>query len=314
MDNLKEYEIKDLKYKDTYRTIVDRYRDIDKCIRNIQLDIKKLNNIHHKYINSEELESINYSTYVDDIKYQLTSINKEYLFLYDIYQSNLNKLYRDLFKLYTKTCKSLINIYKENKDNVIRIWNSTDKVIDETINYKKFKKVIRHISENTRISGSSSEIKIFDEIRKYYFINIKILNEINTNINYDFNDIDNIFNKLDNRINELRLSDELIKINISDIKIKTDKGILGQTFMIDLNGRLNKIIIEYNIIINILFSILNMHLDITEKYKKISVTIANSVIYDEDSIESIKVTNDTDNKIDDKTDDNRDLFVSQYDI
>jgi hypothetical protein len=297
-------------YKSIYNLIIERYKDIDKFIRNIQNDVKKLDDIHHKYIDSDGLESLNYSTYVDDIKYQLLSINKEYKFLYDIFQSNLNKLYRDLFKLYSKTCKSLISIYIENKDVVFKIWNSTDKVIEESNNYKKIKKTIRHISESTRISGSSTEIKIFNEIRKYYFSNVKIFNELQSNVNYDFNDIDNIYNELDKRMNELKLSNELIKININDLKVKTDKGILGQTFIIDLNGRINKINVEYKIIINILSSILNIHVKISEKYKNISEIIANSVVYDEDSIDSKSITEShNDDNDDNDNKDDKDLFM-----
>jgi len=62
-------------YKSIYNLIIERYKDIDKFIRNIQNDVKKLDDIHHKYIDSDGLESLNYSTYVDDIKYQLLSIN-----------------------------------------------------------------------------------------------------------------------------------------------------------------------------------------------------------------------------------------------
>ena len=170
------------------------------------------------------------------------------------------------------------------------------------------KKTIRHISESTRISGSSTEIKIFNEIRKYYFSNVKIFNELQSNVNYDFNDIDNIYNELDKRMNELKLSNELIKININDLKVKTDKGILGQTFIIDLNGRINKINVEYKIIINILSSILNIHVKISEKYKNISEIIANSVVYDEDSIDSKSITESHNDDNDDNKDD-KDLFM-----
>jgi hypothetical protein len=288
MDNIEQTD-KPCNYKDIYNLIIQRYREIDKYIRNIQNDIKKLDDVHHKYINTDGLDSLNYSTYVDDIKYQLSVVNKEYKFLYDIFQSNLNKLYRDLFKLYSTICKTVISIYKDNKDVVFKIWNSTDKVVEETVNYKKMKKIIRNISESTRISGLTNEIKIFNEIKKYYFSNIKIFNELHIDINYDFTDIDNIYNELDKRICELHLSNELIKININDLKLKTDKGILGQTLLIDLDGRINKIDVEYKIIINILSSIINIHVKITEKYKNISTIIADSVVYDEDSIDNVKI-------------------------
>ena len=53
---------------------------------------------------------------------------------------NINKFYRDLFKLYNKIVKTLITVYRENKDIIIKIWNSNEKVDNETSEFKKFKK------------------------------------------------------------------------------------------------------------------------------------------------------------------------------
>jgi hypothetical protein len=55
----------------------------------------------------------------------------------------------------------------------------------------------------------------------------------------------------------------------------------------DLNGRVDRIQIDYSIIIKLLESIVNIHLTLSNKYNKLSLTIANSVSYDEDSTETI---------------------------
>jgi hypothetical protein len=53
--------------------------------------------------------------------------------------------------------------------------------------------------------------------------------------------------------------------------------------MMDLNGKIDRIKIDYNILIKILESILNIHNTISERHNTITTIIANYVNYDEDS-------------------------------
>jgi len=270
-----------------FNIIVSNYRSIMKNITNVSDDIKKLENVHGMYINSGKLDMLNNSIYVDDIKYQIDIIKIEYDYMTKIYQNNINKFYRDLFKLYNKVIKHLLTVYKENKDIIIRIWNNNEKIEGETNDFRKLKKVIKVIADSTRTSGSfASDSKIFEEIKKKHYSKIKLYDELDTIHNYHLDDVIIIFQELELRLNDLTLSKELIKINLLDVKHKTDKGILGQTFVMDLNGRVDRIQIDYSIIVKLLESIINIHFTLSNKYNKLSLTIANSVSYDEDNTDN----------------------------
>jgi hypothetical protein len=273
---------------DDFREIIEKnkiinnnYISLNTNIINISIDIKKLKNIHQKYISIEYLETTNYSTYVDDIKHQIVLLQCEYTYIDSMYQLNLNKFYRDLFKLYNKITKNLLNIYYDNKEIIIKIWNSNDKVISESNDYKKIKKNIKNISDACRTAGlSASDNKIFEEIKKKFYSQIKIYSEINDN-SYTIDDSKIIFTELCNRMNDLHLSKELIKINLIDIENKTSKGILGQTFIMDLNGKLDRINVDYTILIKLILSIMNIHINLTKRITSFSEIIANEVLYDE---------------------------------
>ena len=275
--------------KNSFKIICGNYNIIKNQINNIAHDIKKLENVHTVYITSEQIDKLNYSTYVDDIKHQIETIKIEYNYLNDIYLMNINKFYRDLFKLYNKIVKTLITVYKENKDIIIKIWNSNEKVDNETSEFKKFKRTIKYISDTTRSSTIMvSSNKIIDEIKRKYYSSIRIYNEINNDTVFELSDIETIYGELEIRIQELSLSSELIKISLSDIKHKTDKGIIGQTLVMDLNGKLDRIKVDFNIILKILESINNIHIGISKKYKDLSTKIANEVSYDEESTDKLE--------------------------
>lgn len=274
--------------KINFQVIYNNYTNIHDQISNIGHDIKKLESVHTMYITSSQLDTLNYSTYVDDIKHQINIIKREYQYLNDINQMNVNKLYRDLFKLYTKIVKILLNIYKENKDIIIKIWNSNEKISHETNDFKKFKKTIKYISDTTRSSLIAiSDNKIIDEIKKKYYAGIKIYDELLDSQVFDLTDIETIYQELMGRLGELNLSSELIKINLNDVKHKTDKGILGQTLIMDLSGKLEKIKVDYGIITTLLESVINIHTSISKKYKDIAFKIANEVSYDEETSERL---------------------------
>lgn len=281
--------------KIAFKNIYDNYNIIIKQLNNIMHDIKKLETVHKLYITTNQLDNLNYSTYIDDIKHQINIINREYEYLNDINTMNLNKFYRDLFKLYTKIVKILLNVYKENKDIIIKIWNSNEKVINETPEFKKFKKTIKYISDTTRSSNVMiSENKIIEEIKKKYFTSIKIFNELVADNNFDLSDIETLYLELESRLKELLLSNELIKINLNDIKIKTDKGILGQTLVMDLTGKLEKIKVDYNIVLKLVESVFNIHTSISRKYKDLTIKISSEVSYDEDSSDKLTEKEKTD--------------------
>jgi len=280
--NLDELEI----YKLKFNKIVENYKNLNDNLKNIYNDIKKLENVHNTYINNDEMSSLNYSTYVDDIRHQINITNIEYIYLSDVLNLNLNKFYRDLFKLYSKIIRTTLDIFKENKDIVIKIWNSSDKISNETHEFKKIKKSIRLIADATRINSFiTHDNKIFEEIKKKWFTNIKIYNELEKDI-FDISNIITIYNELHKRLEELLLSKELIKYNLDDIKFKADKGILTQTFVMDLNGKIDRIKIDYKIVVQILESILNIHLTISDRANNIGGLLANYINYDEDSIDN----------------------------
>ena len=286
---------------DNYKKIIENYKKYNTNIRNINDDIKNLENIHHIYINSIDMTSINYSVYVDDIRHQINITRIEYNYINEIYTLNLEKLYRDLFKLYTRVTKLIINIFKENKEIIIKLWKSNDKFGYESINFKKFKKNIKLLSDNARSNNPSiNDNKIFDEIKKQYFIDIIIYNELEKTHIYDIDDIIKIYENLTKRLEDLILSRELIELNLTDIQSKTEKGILGQTFVMDLNGKSDRIRVDYSIMTKLLESTINMHLNLSNKYCTSSQFIADQVSCTDTTTDLIS--------------DNDDIFISNNDV
>jgi len=279
-----------------YKMIIDNYKSIYSNLKNLYEDIKILEGIHNVYINSIDLTSINYSIYVDDIKHQINITKTEYDYINKVYIMNIEKFYRDLFKLYNRVTKIIIGIFKENKDTIIKIWNSCDKVVNETSEFKKFKKSIRTLSENVRSpTPITNDNKIFEEIKKQFYLDITIYNEMNSSYKYDLDDVVHIYDFLLKRLDELYLSRELIKMNLLDVQHKTDKGVLGQTFMMDLNGKSDRINVDYGIVVKLLESIINIHFSLSDKYKTMSQNIADQVNYSEETSELL--SSDSEKKI-----------------
>jgi hypothetical protein len=293
-------------FGDKFNAIIQNYKDILNNITNISDDIKKLEHVHNMYINTGKLDMLNNSIYVDDIKHQIDIIKIEYDYMSVMFQKNLNKFYRDLFKLYNKIVKNLLTIYKENKDIITKIWNNSDKINGETNDFKKLKKNIKIISDATRSGGVyASETKIFEEIKKKYYSKIKLYDELQKVLIYNIEDISIIFTEVEQRLQDLKLSKELVQINLLDVQHKTDKGILGQTFVMDLNGKVDRINIDYCIILKLLESIVNIHTTLSNKYNNLSLIIAKTVSYDEDTSDS----SNSPNIIKTKKKDIMDIFV-----
>lgn len=272
---------------DTYNKIIDNFKKYNINIKNIYEDINKLESVHHVYTNTSDMTSVNYSIYVDDIKHQINITRIEYEYINNIYNINIEKMYRDLFKLYNKITKLLLTIFKDNRDVIIKIWKSSERIDFDSSDFKKLKKSIKLISDNSRSNNPlSNDNKIFDEIKKQYYLDVKIYNDIEKKQLYELNDIMKIFDMLIKRLEELYLSRELIRMNLLDIQTKTDKGILGQTFIMDLNGKSDRIKVDYNIMIKLLESTLNIHLSLAERYNNISLIISKQVNYDDDTTQS----------------------------
>jgi len=311
MENLKKSDIK--KINENYKKIIDNYKQCVTNIRNINEDIKNLENIHHVYTNSGDLSSLNYSIYVDDIKHQINITKLEYEYVNQVYSINLEKLYRDLFKLYNRITKNLLLVFRENKDVIVKLWKSSEKINFDSPDFKKFKKSIKLISDNARSNNpTTNDNKIFDEIKKQFYSDIIIYNELEKTHIYDIEDIGGIYDNLNKRLQELILSRELIRINLQDVQAKTDKGILGHTFIMDLNGKSERIKIDYNTMVKLLESTINMHLTLSEKYVSVSRNIADQVSCGEDTLiseDSEKTDKKIDKNIDNESD--ADIFISK---
>ena len=57
--------------KKSFKIIFDNYNSIIEQLNNIAHDIKKLETVHKLYISNSQIDNLNYSTYVDDIKHQI---------------------------------------------------------------------------------------------------------------------------------------------------------------------------------------------------------------------------------------------------
>jgi len=267
-----------------YNKIIDHFTSYNINIKNIYEDIKKLESVHNIYINTADMSSVNYSIYVDDIKHQINITRIEYNYVNNIYNINIEKMYRDLFKLYNRITKLLLAIYRDNRDVIIKIWKSSERIDFDSSDFKKLKKSIKIIADNFRSNNPiSNDNKIFDEIKKQYYLDLKIYNEIQKTESYELQDIIKIFEMLIKRLEELYLSRELIRMNLLDVQNKTEKGILGQTFMMDLNGKSDRIRVDYNIMVKLLESTLYIHLSLVERYNNISLIISKQVNYDDDT-------------------------------
>ena len=265
--------------KIAYELILNNYKTIETNNKATYQNIKKVDNVYEIYINSEQIDSVNYSIYIDDIKHQVDITLVEYKYSNEVNNLNIVKLYRDLFKMYSKIIKSLLNIYQDNKIMVMKIWNSNIIFPNETNEFRKIKSVIKIISQKQ--SGPYDEKGIFDAIKKYYYLTIKIINEVDEIEKMDYDTINILFNEICKRMDELNLSSEFVNINLIDIKDKTNKGIIGQSYIMDLEGKINKIKTEYNTYVNILNSIFNIHTKLSDKYMSLSTQILDDITYDD---------------------------------
>jgi hypothetical protein len=180
----------------------------------------------------------------------------EYTNQMNIQMHNINKMYKDLYRLYYKVVKKLISIHIEN--------SNLTPLIDK-----------KHVND-----------KIVNE-KKQYFSKIKIFNEI-SNDNYSIEDCECIYIELESRLDELVRTVDNINNIINNVKEKFSEGLLLQTYLISLKGEKDKIIIEYNMFHKILKSTLLSHLDISTKYFNRTSVISKEIVNDTEKINLIE--------------------------
>ena len=119
-----------------FNKIYNYYNKTDENLKNMSIDLEKLNNTHLFYIKSINEENTNtyinsnnfhYSVYIDDIFYQKKILTMEYECMLNINNFNIDKFYRDLYKLYLKIIKLLVNVIHENNKLVTKI-NDIDNI------------------------------------------------------------------------------------------------------------------------------------------------------------------------------------------
>lgn len=241
--------------EEQFEKLLKNYKTIKNNLDNIQEDIDKLEKVHFNFVNNVEnkLRFHEYGVYIDDIFYQIKLLKLEYSNQSNIQIHNINKMYKDFFRLYSKIVKKLISIHIEN--------SNLTPLIDK-----------KHVSD-----------KIINE-KKQYFSKIKIFNEI-SNDNYTIDDCECIYTELESRLDELVRTVDNIKNIINNVKEKYSEGLLLQTYLISLSGEKDKIVIEYNMFNRLLKSTLASHLDISTKYLNRTETISKEIINDTEKLE-----------------------------
>jgi hypothetical protein len=238
-----------------FTKIIRNYKSIQDNLDNIQEDILKLEKIHSLFVSQVEnkIQFREYGSYIDDIFYQLKLLKMEYDCQNNIHKNNIVKLYKDLYRLYSKVIKKLISMKLENNNQFIGMKDKNEKI---------------HI----------------DKIQ--YFQKIKPFNEIADNhINMD--DCITLYKEFDFRINDIvnSIQDILKSIDIAEEQ-KFD-GLLLQTYLISMNSEKEKALIEKEVFEKLLKGILLCHIDISNKYLERTNKISKEIINDSEKIKDI---------------------------
>lgn len=258
-DGKKENPIKIETSRNTkkFNKIIRNYKSIQDNLNNTYDDILKLEKIHYRFVSNAEnkIRFHEYGTYIDDIFYQLRLLKIEYHSQLEIQNHNIGKLYKDLFRLYSKIIKKLISIKIEN-NNLTAMMDK--KQIDDKI----------------------------QSDRKQYFQKVKPFNEIADNY-INLEDCSILYNELETRLGDLlnAIQDILNSIGIAEEQ-KLD-GLLLQTYLISLNSEKEKSIIEREVFEKLLRGILISHIDISKKYLERTIKISKEIINDTEKIKNI---------------------------
>lgn len=231
----KESKMKPSKTNKKFAKIIKNYKLVHENILNTYEDIQKLEKIHTRFVSNAEnkMRFHEYGTYIDDIYFQIGQLNLEYNCQSLIQIQNINKFYKDLYRLYHKIVKKLVSIKFEN---------------------------------GTQMTGDKKFV--MDKIRtekKQFFSKVKPYSEINEN-HIQLEDCQIIYNEI-----EIRLSDLVNSINnivdaIISVEEQKHEGVFLQTYLISLRSEKEKAEIEHNVYSKILLGILESHLQISNKY------------------------------------------------
>lgn len=239
-----------------FNLLVKNYKTIQDNLINTKEDISKLEKIHFKFVNHAEnkLRFHEYGTYIDDIYYQIKLLKVEYACQEEIQKQNINKLYKDLYRLYNKVVKKVLSIRIEN--------NHSDFLGRKEIG-EKF---------------------IFD--RKPFYQKIKPFNEITDNhINID--DCITLYGELEARLSDFLNSIQEIVNSIMVAEEQKMDGLLLQTYLISLNSEKEKCLIEHEVFQKLLKGILTNHMDVSTKYLERTTKISKEILNDTEKIKSI---------------------------
>jgi hypothetical protein len=242
---------------DQFNKIVKNYRDIQDNLANTNDDINKLEKVHVKFVSHAEnkIRFHEYGTYIDDIYYQINLLKMEYNCQQTIQTNNINKLYKDLYRLYNKIVKKLISVRMEN--------NNITMLIDK-----------KHVLEKMQQEKKQffTKVKKFDELSDAVFI---------------VDDCVTLYNEVELRLQELMNSIQDITNAIKITEEQTTDGLLLQTFLISLQGEKEKTIIEHDVFEKLLNGILLSHIDISKKYLNRTNIISKEIINDTEKLKII---------------------------
>ena len=256
-----------------FNKIYNYYNKTDENLKNMSIDLEKLNNTHLFYIKSINEENTNtyinsnnfhYSVYIDDIFYQKKILTMEYECMLNINNFNIDKFYRDLYKLYLKIIKLLVNVIHENNKLVTKI-NDIDNI--------------------------KNNVESIEDIRKKFLSDIKIYKESDSiNQKFSYDDIKKIFNAINKRNTNIHK-------HILIVDKKVNKGMLIETFKISFNGNIESLGLEHNLYIKIFESIITNHYNISKKYYIRTKNISDEITFDEDSNSSETTPNNKNKNI-----------------
>ena len=263
-----------------FNKIYNYYNKTDENLKNMSIDLEKLNNTHLFYIKSINEENANtyinsnnfhYSVYIDDIFYQKKILTMEYECMLNINNFNIDKFYRDLYKLYLKIIKLLVNVIHENNKLVTKI-NDIDNI--------------------------KNNVESIEDIRKKFLSDIKIYKEFDSiNQKFSYDDIKKIFNAINKRNTNINEYIKDIHKHILIVDKKVNKGMLIETFKISFNGNIESLGLEHNLYIKIFESIITNHYNISKKYYIRTKNISDEITFDEDSNSSETTPNNKNKNI-----------------
>ena len=255
-----------MEIENIFNKINDYYDKTNQNLENMANDLEKLNNTHLFYIKSISEEnnniylnnnSFHYSIYIDDIFYQKKILNMEYECMLNIFNLNIDKFYRDLYKLYLKIVKLLVNVIHENNKLITKI-NGIDNV--------------------------KANVQNIEDIRRKFLYDIKIYKETDSTFQkFNSDDIKKIFHAILKRNSDIEEYIKDIRKHSAIVDKKVNKGMLIETFKISFNGNIDSLLLENDLYGKILESIITNHYNVSKKYSIRTKNISDEVTFDEDS-------------------------------